>query len=154
MRYDKQGGLTMTNKELLQTIHSEIELRIQKHTGKYGCDEAANELDDFLSFLDTLQVDESKDVDDAAETKYPERWKKYPNDGIIRSEEYYDLNAEKRDAFKAGAEWMVNQGETKEGKVLVDMRTGDLCIRAYVEDGKYNFNEDVIVQIRKKENQL
>ena len=66
-------------------------------------------LEELRPFLDTLSEEPDKSLEEAAEKMYPIRWKKHPNDGIIRSEEYFDLNAEKRDAFKAGAEWAVGQ---------------------------------------------
>lgn len=80
----------------------------------------------------------SDDLEEAAETKYPTRWKKYPNDGIVRSEEYFDLNAEKRDAFKAGAEW---QKEQDMDKWLKDR---DGCFWDGVNEGKKAMKEKMM----------
>ena len=66
------------------------------------------ELEEFLSFLDTLEP-VSDDLEEAAEKKYPVYWKNYPKDGIVRSESSYDTNKQCRDAFKAGAEWQEKQ---------------------------------------------
>ena len=63
----------------------------------------------------------------------------------------YDFQRTETEAFKAGAKWMAEQGETVEGEIV--------CAVAHPHEnkviarinGNYNFGDKVIVQIRKKE---
>lgn len=101
----------MNSKELLQAIRQEIERRIKVYDEsieKYAEKQRSIKVErdswkwaeckSFLSFLDTLQVDEPKDVDEAAE-KFARFYDNGTCDGIAQ------------DCFKAGAEWMAKQGE-------------------------------------------
>ena len=94
----------------IEKIRAEIE-RLKdkgKYHEEYDCAYRDGNNDvcySLLSFLDTLEEQEPEGLDEAAMVQYPKVWKKYPKDGIIRSEEYYDLNKDRRGAFIAGAKW-------------------------------------------------
>ena len=109
---------------------------------------------DILSFLDTLEEPVSNDLEEAAETKYPTCWKKYPNDGIVRSEEYFDLNAEKRDAFKAGAEWQ-KRNMMKEAVEGFIFQSADYYPKQLIAgyDGELGMGDKVKIIIVKEEEQ-
>lgn len=55
-----------------------------------------------------------------------------------------------RDAFKNGAEWMVQQGQTFESVVWKDSDDG-LYVEADVDENKFKMEDNVIIQVRKKQ---
>lgn len=55
-----------------------------------------------------------------------------------------------RDAFKNGAEWMAQQGETFESVVWKDS-DDELFVEAYVDENKFKMADNVIIQVRKKQ---
>ena len=62
--------------------------------------------DSFLCGYDAkCGIEFSEGLEKAAIAQYPKVWRKYPKDGIIRSEEYYDANEDRRNAFIVGAKW-------------------------------------------------
>lgn len=77
---------------------------------------------------------------DEAELKYVE-FSDYPP--ANQEEELMVYNA-----FKAGADWMVGQGETIEKHIFKDYK--GVGILMYLDEKLYNQGEKVIVQIRKK----
>ena len=66
------------------------------------------------------------------------------NDGDIPDYEKWTANA-----FKAGAEWLARQGETFNGFISVRGKRSLVSIEGSSQ--KFKFGENVIVQIRKKE---
>ena len=76
------------------------------------------------------------DVDEAADT--------YAN-------KYDDINSNAKAyvAFKAGAEWMAQQGQTFESVVWMD-EDDKLFIEAFVDENKFKMADNVIIQVRKK----
>lgn len=53
------------------------------------------------------------------------------------------------DGFKAGAEWMVGQGQTIESLVWRD-EDDKLFIEAFIDENKFKMADNIIIQIRKK----
>lgn len=122
----------MTATELLNQIRQEIERRIkvydesiEKYAGKQKSIKAERdswkwaECKSFLSFLDTLQVDEPKGLDEAAKQCQEELYDGY----YSGHQEGYQV------AFKAGAEWEKQQMMKDAVVVLVDDLNGDLYNR-------------------------
>ena len=94
--------------------------------------------------IDTLrETSLPTDIDEAAEEEYPD----FSND--ITSKAAVDSM---REAFKAGAEWMAEQGVNSEGKVFTSAFTSYVKTPGIEKLLKDAFPEDteVIVQIRKK----
>lgn len=60
-----------------------------------------------------------------------------------------DANEENRDAFKAGAEWMAEQGISCEAEAVKDV--GVSFLKEPFEKATKEFDGKVIVQIRKKQ---
>ena len=60
----------------IEQVKAEIERLITKHSGKEGCDEAAIELDNLLSFIEELEKEQdcNGEVDDDALTKQLKIW--------------------------------------------------------------------------------
>ena len=147
----------MSTNSILSKIRQEIERRMKIYKeSNYGISLRYQELEELLSFLDTLseepdipefpetfeiclydsrtpdnekctecsttcsvrKEEPDKNLEEAAEEKYPVFWKSYPKDGIVRSESSYDTNKQCRDAFIAGAEWQASQMPMPEDTVL------------------------------------
>ena len=103
-----------------------------------------------LFLINTLQEQEPKGLNKAAE-EYDElhTYQKYDGGGFTP-----DYNVTLAEAFKAGAEWAMEQGETIEAEVSrdYDIVRGDfLSISVPVDKKKYWEAEKVIVQIRRKD---
>lgn len=94
-------------------------------------------------------------LDDAALKAYPKMSRLSEPHGVIPADNktYYlgDANEENRAAFKAGAEWMAEQGETQEHFVIghTEASRGIPVIVSFPEN--FEIGDNVIVQIRKKE---
>ena len=103
-----------------------------------------------LEFLDTLEEQAPKGLDEAAE--------EYEKESLASKFPTRDQSLTKADIiyiFKAGAEWMAWQGETFESVVLRDAGGYPYIppIEMYDyenEKAKYNPGDKVIVNIRKK----
>lgn len=61
---------------------------------------------------------------------------------------YFSINVERFKAFKAGAEWMANQGETLYDTINVDGKN-QRWLGENLLQGDYDAGQAVIVQIRK-----
>lgn len=84
---------------------------------------------------------------DEAAKKYEEEHTRYIQIPHSRTEVEYDVDI--IDVFKAGAEWMANQGETRDDIVV----TEDFDNKAHIfpiPSSEFNPGDRVIVQIRKK----
>ncbi len=55
-----------------------------------------------------------------------------------------------KDAFKSGAEWMAQQGQTFESVVRKDS-DDELYVEADVDENKFKMADNVIIQVRKKQ---
>ena len=127
---------------LLQQIRAEIERRKNALPDDWiGAPAVYEEYESLLSFLDTLQEQEPKGLDDAAE-EYA--YNECPSQGVA------NIECEKH--FKAGAKWMAEQGISCEGEIVKDI-SNKLAVTAKLPEleriGK--FGDKVIVQIRKKQ---
>ena len=87
-----------------------------------------------------------KGLDKAAEEYAPDLPSYISGSISIAPESRQDL----RDAFKAGAKWMAEQGETIETSIQSLDIVGKAKILLTL-NGEYNFGDKVIIQIRKKE---
>ena len=103
-----------------------------------------SELSDLLSFLDTLSEEKpSEDLEIAAEEYAPD----FSNSIISKAA----VDAV-RDAFKAGAEWMAEQGYTTETIIDRTPMNGPIGICLHLHDSTgFKIDDKVIVQIRKKQ---
>lgn len=55
-----------------------------------------------------------------------------------------------RDAFKNGAEWLAQQGQTLDSLIWRD-EDDKLFIEAFVDENKFKMADNVIIQVRKKQ---
>lgn len=122
---------------LLQQIRAEIERRFSEYNHDSNHHIQAAECASILSFLDSLQVDEPEELDEAAE--------EYINDTTPK----YGWTIE--NAFKAGAKWMAEQGVSKD--VTIGLATSKIIVNI-TEETLNNLDvkasDKVIIQIRKK----
>jgi len=75
-------------------------------------------------------------------------------------EDHYDVGEEHgylcchrgdiKDAFKSGAEWHAQQGQTFESVVWQDSEDG-LYVEAYVDESKFKMADNVLIQVIKKD---
>lgn len=150
----------MTAKEVISSVRRECERRTSnayelpkknKMRDYYlGADDALCQICDFL---DTLQVEEHfahvrkmiDGSDEAAEDMlYDAAYDWVMGNFGNPKESLFDFDCR---CFKAGAEWMAEQGETVEGKII-DFVDGRIDVEFDV-DSKLRRGDKVIVQIRK-----
>lgn len=108
--------------------------------------------DKLLSFIDSLQQEQSSLPSNLDEAAHDYAWEKQDMVYDAEGEILMDYGP-RYDAFKAGAEWMAGQGVTCEGKVFTSAFTSYVKTPGIEELLKDVFPEDteVIVQIRKKQ---
>ena len=129
----------------IERLKKEYEVRPWEEVTSHGVAETFSEL---LSFIESLDKEQPQGLDEAAE-EYT----------------YGDLSEEERkevecvadsliDAFKAGAEWQREQGETHNEMVYAFNGDGNTRYISGIFLSPKNFElaDKVIVQIRKKEN--
>ena len=107
---------------------------------------------DISDVLDEIQKELSQPPPPSNLDEAAEEWRKRNNKGIaLCADKKSHYLVDGIDAFKAGAEWMAEQGVTKDGLVAA---YDNGCLRVYTtildkEDG-IKFGDKVVVQIRKK----
>lgn len=101
----------MTKEEAYNILLKLRAWRTWGHSKQNGTDRpelpSQKEIDQALDvFIEVLsQPSFLEDLEEAAMAQYPKVWREYPKDGIIRSEEYYDANEDRRGAFIVGTKW-------------------------------------------------
>lgn len=96
--------------------------------------------------LEKLQTSLPSNLDEAAKEYADYNSQRWHEDGDV----YYDHD-KIMDAFKAGAEWMTEQGETLEGEVMKDINNKLVVSAKGLSGTETKFGDKVIVQIRKKQ---
>lgn len=96
--------------------------------------------------IDECEPSLPSNLDEAAEEYADYNSRRWHEDGDV----YYDYS-KIMDAFKAGAEWMTEQGETLEGEVMKDINNKLVVSAKGLSGTETKFGDKVIVQIRKKE---
>ena len=91
----------------------EIQYKAQSIISKWRDDDSAPYIEFVEELAHMIVPEPSKDLEEAAEEKYPIYWKNYPKDGIVRSETSYDTNKQCREAFIAGAKWQKLKDEER-----------------------------------------
>ena len=144
----------MTAQEAISAIRAEIKRRyaelesrieeLENNDARLSIAELGerqNELEDVLSFLDTLK--------DGA-TSIPEGLDEAAREYTLE-QDWQSIGEEIHTSFKAGAEWMAGQGATIEAKFIKSRLRGHISLPVFFKDGEqFNNGEDVIVHIRKK----
>lgn len=109
---------------------------------------------ELLSFINSLQQEQPSlpsNIDEAAEEYAYTNWQSDDYHEGASEGLPFDAIGHTEKCFKAGAEWMAEQGETQEHFVIGSL-IGSSCgltIVCYTE--KFAVGDKVIVQIRKKE---
>lgn len=93
-------------------------------------------------------------LDEAATKAYPKMSRISEPHGVIpadnKSHYLGDANEENRAAFKAGAEWMAEQGYTTTGRIIDEMAYYDIQFDELLPNNICDPKDKVVVQIRKK----
>ena len=138
----------MTQTELIGKSKAEIERLYSEHSGKYECDEAAIVLDELYDFIESLEqsIDADKMIGlDEAAADYAKRGYSINADPFDEIREYQL----EKDAFKAGAKWMAEQGVSVDGEFGIRGVETESIVNELL-DGGFKMGDKVIVQIRKK----
>lgn len=138
----------MTKEQIIQNIKTRISTIESYHPEEYVLNKGILlELKDLLSMIEKDEPSLPSNLDEVAL-----QW--------CDSVKFYsDLSGTPINAFKAGAKWMAEQGETKEGIVVdnndyIDFEDNSFIdVRPTLYKKAFNLHdgEKVIVQIRKKE---
>ena len=141
----------MTKEDIKQICQIYDNLRVERNTATiaYNSDDAFYE-----HVLATYKLSQSSlpsNIDEAANRQAalepPYKWEEEQDDSFGVTPLFVMSNI--RSAFKAGAEWMAEQGETVFDTIVIDGQ-GQRWLTDNLLLGDYDCGEEVIVQVRKK----
>ena len=142
----------MTKEDIKQICQIYDNLRVERNTATiaYNSDDAFYE-----HVLATYKLSQSSlpsNIDEAANRQAalepPYKWEEEQDDSFGVTPLFVMSNI--RSAFKAGAEWIAEQGETVFDTIVIDGQ-GQRWLTDNLLLGDYDCGEEVIVQVRKKQ---